>query len=170
MFGRIESEIANALQGIIERAVARQLTNDDLDVLAYFMSLQWLRMRYFRERLQKVQSELMKWMYRAGAKGPGFQDLVRRTAEGREMSDGQIEEMKRFIHSDRYSIGIDNLTHLSLMEAKHIHGFHNLLLAKKWKIMLSSKPYYLITTDNPERFVNCVPVTGREWIARPERD
>lgn len=148
VFGRIESEIANALPGIIERALALQLTNGDLDILAYFMSVQWLRTPSFREQLQKMQSDLIKWMCRAEARGPGFKDLVRR-AEGCEISDEQIEEMKRFIESDRYSIGVDNLTHLRFMCRENVDGYHNLLLAKKWRIIHSEEPYYFITTDNP---------------------
>ena len=147
VFGQIENVIAEPLPGIIERAVAQQLTNGDLDVLAYFMSVQWLRTPKFRERLQKMESELMKWML---SRSPRFQDSIRihSAAEGLEMSDEkQIEEVKRFIQSA--VLRTNNALSLNFISEEKINGFCNLLLAKKWRIILSEGPYHFITSDNP---------------------
>ena len=150
VFHQIENVIAEALPGIIERAVAQQLTNGDLDVLAYFMSVQWLRTRFFRERLQKIQSEIMKGMLMGLANFPGFQDRIRNAAEGHEISDEQIEEVKRLIQSGEYDFPRNNnALHLNFIGNEKIYGYHNLLLAKKWRITLSGEPYRFITSDNP---------------------
>ena len=149
VFGRIERLIANALPGIIERAVALQLTNDDLEVLAYFMSAQWLRTRFFRDRIQKMQSKLLKWTFRQQASRPGFQDYIRSTTEGREMSDKEIEEVKRYIQSGEYDLRFDNSQHLNFIDQERVNGFRNLLLAKKWRIVLSEEPCRFVTSDNP---------------------
>ena len=149
VFGKIEHVIAKALPEIIEHAGTQQLTNGDLDVLARFMSVQWLRTRSFRERLQKMQSEVMKWMLKQQASLPGFQDHIRSTAKGSEIPDEQIEEMKRLIESGEYDIRTNNAQHLNFIGEEEINGFCNLLLAKKWRIILSEGPYHFITSDNP---------------------
>ena len=56
-FGQIESKFADTLPRIIERAGPQQLTNDDLNVLAYFMSVQRVRTPAFRELVQKLRSK-----------------------------------------------------------------------------------------------------------------
>ena len=147
-FSRIEDVSAKVLPGVIERAVAQQLTNDDLYVLADFMSIQWLRTRSFRERLQKMQSEMMKWMLKQRASLPGLQDHICSTAEGCKMTDEQIEEVKRLIESGKYDIRTNNAEHLNVISGE-INGFRNLLLAKTWRIILSEGPYHFITSDNP---------------------
>ncbi len=149
VFCRIEDVSAKALRGVIERGVAQHLTNGDLDELAYFMSVQWLRTRFFRARLQKMQSELMKWMLKQLASLPGFQDHIRSMAEGRQIPDEQIEEVERLIESDEYDIPTNNAQHLNFIGEEEINGFRNLLLVKKWRIILSDGPYRFITSDNP---------------------
>ena len=149
VFGKVEDKIEKALPGIIERTDAQKLTNDDLGVLAYFMSVQWLRTRSFRERLQKMESEKIKWTLKQRARLPGFQDYIRSTAEESEIPDEQIEEGKRFIESGEYDIGTNNAQHLNFIGEEEINGFCNLLLAKKWRIILSEGPHHFITSDNP---------------------
>ena len=146
VFGQIEDIFAKLSPGIIERALALQLTNDDLDGLAYFMSVQWLRTGFFRERLQKVQSDVVKWMLKQRARFPGFQDRIRGAAEGREISDEQIDEVKRIFQSGEYSIRFDNSSHLRFVDEEKVNGFRNLLLAKRWRINLSEDPYRFITS------------------------
>ena len=148
VFGQIEDKCDKALPGIIERAVSQQLTNGDLYVLAYLMSAQWIRTLSFRERLHKVQSEIQKWMLKQRAGLPEFQDYICSTADVREISDEQIEEVKRFIDSDDDS-PYNNAQHLDFIGERSINGFCNLLLAKKWRIIISEGPYHFITSDNP---------------------
>ena len=116
----MQQRVPDALPGIIERAVAQQLTNGDLYVLAYFMSAQWIRTPSFRERLQKIQSEAQKWI------------LKQRASE-----------------SGEYDIGTNNAQHLNFIGEEQINGFCGLLVAGKWRITLSEGPYHFITSDNP---------------------
>ena len=144
LFGKIENIIADALPGVIERAVGRQLTSSDLDVLANFMSVQWIRTPHFRELVQEGAGIGMKQIVKKLAISGG----LRSTAEGLEMSSEQIEGMERFILSGQYNIRIpDNALPLSFV--KEIPIFSDLLLAKKWRIILSEEPYRFITSDNP---------------------
>ena len=150
VFGQIENVIAVSRLGIIKRAVTQQLTNDDLAVLAYFMIVQWLRTPSFRERVQEIESEAMKLFLEMQSSRPRFQDRLRRefAAEGIEMSDEkQTEEVKRIIQSG--VLRINNASALNLISEEKVNGFCGLLLAKKWRIILSEGPYRFITSDNP---------------------
>ena len=60
-----------------------------------------------------------------------------------------MEEVKQFIQSGEYNIRFDNSQHLNLIGEDQVNGFHNLLLAKKWRVILSEEPYRFITSDNP---------------------
>ena len=148
LFSAMEDIFDKAFQGIINRAVNLQLNNDDVDVLAYFMTIQWFRTSHLRERLQKMYSEAMKWQLRVRASLPGFQDFVRSTATAREVSDEQIEKAKRLIQSGEYEF-VGNAPHLNFITEKKINIFRSLLLAKKWRIILSEGPHHFITSDNP---------------------
>ena len=114
VFGKIEHVIAKILPEIIEHAGTQQLTNGDLDVLARFMSVQWLRTRSFRERLQKMQSEIRKWMLKQRASLPGFQDHIQETAEAHEVSEEKLRgAVNRLIESGEYDIRTNNAQHLN---------------------------------------------------------
>ena len=158
LFSAMEDIFDKAFPGIINRAVNLQLNNDDVDVLAYFMTIQWFRTSHLRERLQKMYSEAMKWQLRVRASLPGFQDFVRSTATAREVSDEQIEKVKRLIQSGKYEF-VGNAPHLNFITEKKINIFRSLLLAKKWRIILSEGPHHFITSDNP--VVEWIPLRTR---------
>ena len=126
VFGKIEHVIAKTLPEIIEHAGTQQLTNGDLDVLARFMSVQWLRTRSFRERLQKMQSEIRKWMLKQRASLPGFKDHIQETAEAHEVSEEKLREaVNRLIESGEYDIRTNNAQHLNFTGEEEINGFCN---------------------------------------------
>ena len=152
VFGKIEDVFEKALPRIIERTDAQKLTNGDLDMLAYFMSVQWLRTPFFRERLQKIRSEFMKWFIQLrAARSPRFlQDHIQEAAEAHEVSEEKLREaVNRFIESGEYDIRNNNAQHLNFIDEGKFNGFCNLFLAKKWRIILSEGPYHFITSDNP---------------------
>ena len=99
-----EKMIAEALPGIIERADAQKLTNGDLDMLAYFMSVQWLRPRFFRERLQKIRSEFIKsFSCEQPIPRDSFKTTSRKLPEAHEVSKEKLREaVNRLIESGEY--------------------------------------------------------------------
>ena len=144
MLGRIESKIADALPGVIERA-DRQLTSSDLDVLANLMSLQWVRTPHFREQVETIATPATKLILKKLASS----GALRSAAQDMGMSDeGIVERLEQNILLDRYNIRITTNA-FSLLFVKDIPEFSGLLLAKKWRIVLSEEPYRFITSDNP---------------------
>ena len=58
--------------------------------------------------------------------------------------------MNRLIESGEYDFReTNNASHLNFIDEDKVNGFYNLLLAKKWRIILSEGPYHFITSDNP---------------------
>ena len=161
LLSAMEDIFDKAFPGIIKRAVNLQLNNDDVDVLAYFMSVQWLRTRYFREWLQKMQSEVMKWVLKQRASLPRFQDYIREASDAHELK----EHVNRLIESGEYDFReTNNTSHLNFISDEKINGFSNLLLAKRWRIYFSEGPYHFITSDNPVAVwsppgIGLIPVT-----------
>jgi len=164
-FGQIENKIAGALPGIIDRAVAWQLTDRDLVILAVFMSVQWLRTPFFREMLQKAESDPMKQLSKKLVTFGYFRSM----AKEHEMSTEELEEMEQFIRSGQYNIrSTNNALHLSFIKKEDITEFAHFLLAKKWRIFLSERPYYFITSDNPvaEWFPPRTGIFGASFMER----
>ena len=144
MFGRIESAIANPLPEIIKRAVGRKLISSDLDVLANFMSVQWIRTPHCRKRVQTIAVEAMKKILKKLASS----GALRSAPQDMGMSDEGIERLEQNILSDRRNLRIPTNA-FSLLSFKDIPEFSGRLLAKKWRIVLSEEPYRFITSDNP---------------------
>ena len=140
LFRKIENVIADSLPGVIEHSVDRQLTSSDLDVLANIVSVQWIRTPHFRDLVQEVAGIGLKQNVKKLAICGG----LRSAAERLGMSGEQIEGMERFILSGQYNIRVPNNA-LPLSFVKEIPGFSWLLLAKKWRIVLSDEPYRFIT-------------------------
>ena len=149
VFGQIEDQYSKALPAIIDRARATDLTNDDLARLAYFMSVQWLRTASFRDRVNKIQADLTKWVMKTRASMAGFEEHIRDTVKEHEVSDGDVRDVKQLLQSFEYDVRFDNSQHLRLIDKGNVNGFFNLLLAKRWRIILTEDPYRFITSDNP---------------------
>ena len=150
VFGQIEDMVAKALPEVIEQARSLRLTDDDLGILAYFMSVQWLRTSYFRERLQKMNANLMKQVLRITASHPGFREHARSMLGAPDISDEAIDEAQRLFRSGEYDLRhTSNALHLEFISDEKIHGFRNLLLAKKWRIIHAKDAAHFITSDNP---------------------
>ncbi len=96
-FSGMEDAFEKSFPGIINRADELRLSNVDMNVLAYFMTIQWIRTLHLRERLQKMYSDRMKWELRVRASSPGFQDFVREVYPDQEFSDEEIEKIKQLM-------------------------------------------------------------------------
>ena len=117
LLSAMEDIFDKAFPGIINRAVNLQLNNDDVDVLAYFMSVQWHRTRYFREWLQKMQSEVMKWVLKQRASLPRFQDYIREASDAHKVDEHELKEhVNRLIESGEYDFReTNNTSHLNFI-------------------------------------------------------
>ena len=54
MFSDMESGVAEVLPEAIARLIDSRATDEDFQMLAMFMSAQWLRTKYFRDRLNSL--------------------------------------------------------------------------------------------------------------------
>jgi hypothetical protein len=137
-FGALENAVASRLDGILDRARRGALTNEDFDLLAYFMSLQWLRTEYFRQRLNWLQEDMLRKVM------PKIVALQQRAGQ---LSDGAAKELVRVYSEGK--LRFTNVAHLMFLSPDRVEGFHNLFYGKDWNIIRATERRRFITSDNP---------------------
>jgi hypothetical protein len=152
LFGGFETQIAERLPTIIEHARDKQLSNGDLDTLAYMMALQRMRTERFRKMIQSFEADALKWVLQTTSQFPSAVAEMRKLADekGLELTPELLEQTQQFFADGNYTIETDNTTHLKfLMSQERLEGFHNLFLSKQWNILKADKQYRFVTSDNP---------------------
>jgi Protein of unknown function (DUF4238) len=169
--GVVESHIAERLPAVVERCLRHGLTGPDYSVLALLMSLQWMRTEHFRQRMQELEAKLLRDLMQKTAGFPGFTDTARRAIRdsGGEPTDEAIERLRKFLRERRYELKVGNSTHILFMfQGDSLVGFHNLLLAQDWRVLLAKGRYRFVTTDNPvaEVFPPRKSIYGHTFLER----
>jgi len=152
LFGALESQIAERLPRIIEHARLEQLSNPDLDTLAYMMALQLMRTERFRDVVQKLESQMLKFVSTTMAHFPGFTEDARRLAKehGKEMSEEEAKQLQEFLARGEYTLTTDNTSHMRFIAGgDNLVGFHNLFFFKQWNILKATGQFCFVTSDNP---------------------
>ena len=150
-FNRIETKIADSLPTAIAHAQAGALDEADLDMLAYMMSLQWLRTDLFRTRMQQMQGEMYKKISQMRARFPGFIEDAQEIAKehGKEITPEQAAQLRDDIVQGKFSVKMSNRGHLQFLTPDRVEGFHNLFYGKQWNVLTPGETYRFITSDNP---------------------
>ncbi len=146
-FGSYEDRIAKYLPDVIEHARGQSLTDDDFDILAYFMSTQWMRTVYFRNQLNRMQEDVTKKMMAMTISPERIKRVF--AGFGQELSDPEAMELAEVVKEEKYSVQFTNIVHLRFMNQKEIEGFHNLFFHKQWNVLTTTGQYRFITSDNP---------------------
>jgi hypothetical protein len=147
LFTSLEGQIAAKLTDILGHIENEELTAGDLDTLAYFLSLQWLRTDFFRQRLFAMEEDLLRRVLSMTVN----EAEVRRIMEkhGQQLSKEQIRVIVQTYRTGDYRLRFTNKAHLQFLTPDRIVGFHNLFFAKKWNIIKRGERWRFITSDNP---------------------
>jgi hypothetical protein len=91
LFTSLEGQIAARFPDILRRIGSRTVITSDLDTLSYFLSLQWLRTDFFRQRLFAMQEQMLRTIFAMTVN----EDEVRRIMEkhGRQLTDEQVRNI-----------------------------------------------------------------------------
>lgn len=163
-FGEIEDKFAKEYDNIVDAIWSyRPLTDQQLDVLAWFMASLWIRSPHMRNQVNKTIADGMKQITTMMASQPNFKDGAKEALEkeGYRVTDEQIEDARKTLESGEYELAFDNnVNHLRLI-AK-CEEFYKWFIIKKWRFYLAKGSKKFITTDTPvvEVFNN----TGRTMI------
>lgn len=165
-FSEIEDKFAKEYSGIVDAIWNyKPLTDQQLDILAWFMASLWIRSPRMRNQVNKTMADGMKQMTTMMASDPNFTDGAKEVLEkeGHNVTDEQIEDARKTLESGEYELTFDNnVNHLNLIA--HCGEFYRWFLIKKWRFYLAKGSKKFITTDTPviEIFNN----TGKTMIEK----
>jgi hypothetical protein len=165
-FGEIEDKFAKEYDDIVDAIWNyRPLTDQQLDILAWFMASLWIRSPHMRNQVNKTMADGMKKMTTLMASHTNFTDGAKEALEkeGHKVTDKQIEDARKTFESGEYELTFDNnVNHLQLI-AK-CEEFHRWFVIKKWRFYLAKGSKKFITTDTPvvEVFNN----TGKTMVEK----
>ncbi|MFZ1301825.1 MAG: DUF4238 domain-containing protein [Candidatus Microsaccharimonas sp.] len=150
-FGEIEDKFAKEYNTIVDTIWNyKPLTDQQLDILAWFMASLWIRSPHMRNQVNKTMADGMKQITSLMASHPNFADGTKQALkeEGLEVTDEQIEDARKTFESGEYELTFDNnVNHLQLI-AK-CEEFHRWFVIKKWRFYLAKGSKKFITTDTP---------------------
>lgn len=165
-FSGIENRFAKEYDGIVDAIWNyRPLTDQQLDILAWFMASLWIRSPHMRRQVNKTMADAMKQITSLMASHPNFNDGAKEglEKEGHIVTDEQIEDARKTLESGKYELTFENNAHhLNLIA--HCEEFYRWFLIKKWRFYLAKGSKKFITTDTPviELFNN----TGKTMIEK----
>lgn len=150
-FGEIEDKFAKEYDNIIDAIWNyRPLTDQQLDILAWFMSSLWIRSPRMRKQVNKTMADGMKQMTTLMASHPNFTDGAKQALakEGHKVTEEQIEDARKTFESGEYELTFDNnINHLQLIA--NCEEFHRWFVIKKWRFYLAKGSKRFVTTDTP---------------------
>lgn len=150
-FGEIEDKFAKEYDGIVDAIWNyRPLTDQQLDILAWFMASLWIRSPRMRNQINKTMADGMKQVAQIMASHPNFmkgakEDLAK---EGRIVTDKQIEDARETFIKGEFELTFDNnANHLQLIA--NCEEFHRWFLIKNWRFYLAKGSKKFVTSDTP---------------------
>ena len=166
-FGVLETRVAAEFPQVIEHAHTKALTINDLETLAYMLSLQWLRTNVFRQRMKTMESNVLGQLSKIYAKTPSFPQELQEAA-GKTMTPEEIEVVRQsFIRSEHTISFKGNRTHLGFLTPERVEGFHRLFMVKQWNVIHAGGQCHFITSDNPvSDVINSAGFYGAHFLQR----
>lgn len=149
-FQVIENLFSSDFDGIIATIESYgQLSDEQLDKLAWFMASLWLRSPQMRTRLNKMMEDGMKQMMQFTASHPDFaeQSKKRLAEDGIAVTDDMIANAKKTFEDGKYNIDFDNQNHLHFIA--QCEEFYRWFRAKNWRFYLAKGSKQFITSDTP---------------------
>lgn len=165
-FGEIEDKFAREYDSIVETIWSyRHLTDQQIDILAWFMASLWIRSPRMRNQINQTMADVMKQTTKLMASHPSFTDGAKKALEkkGYKLTTGQIENARKALETGEYELTFDdNTNHLQFIT--NCEEFHRWFVIKKLRFYLAKGSKKYITTDTPvvEVFNN----TGKTMVEK----
>jgi Protein of unknown function (DUF4238) len=138
----------------IEPIIAKLLNNSQIDdkekwVIAFLMSMLWIRGPAMREQINRMSEEVMKHVNKLRFSHPStdslFDEFDRET--GSTTTPEMREKLKRTMTEGDYSLKFNNASHLHMFDS--FQGFANLFHAQDWLVYIAKSDKKFTTSDNP---------------------
>ncbi|NCT54693.1 DUF4238 domain-containing protein [Candidatus Falkowbacteria bacterium] len=151
LFKVLEDKIAPKYNIFIEKVLSNShIEEKDMYYAACFMSMLWIRSKYFRENVNKMNNDALKKINKLRASDGSFENYLKETIKKRgddSIRDEDIKLYKDLLISGDYDLKFSNKHHLLFL--KNMEGFSNLFFAKNWRAYFAPADYSFITSDTP---------------------
>jgi hypothetical protein len=136
-------------------------------IIAFLMSMMWIRGQAMRNQINKMVADSTKWMIAqqfSFQPEKHFDDYDK--AKGTTTSPETREKLKEIFVNQNYEVSPNNAMHLNNL--KDITGYANLFYHQHWTVYISKISKKFATTDNPLaiRFPKAKGLYGRTFLER----
>ncbi|MCK5061629.1 DUF4238 domain-containing protein [Candidatus Parcubacteria bacterium] len=149
-FKDLENKLTPIYNNFIENVLNYKKINDDeLYYVAYFMSMLWIRSEYFRENMNRINSDMMKQINKRRASSTGFTDYIKQVfkEKGEKITYTEAEECRQFLLEGKYDLKFSNHEHLMFLDK--IDPFANMFYGKNWQAYIVTGESQFVTSDTP---------------------
>jgi hypothetical protein len=152
-FSKIETEIAPLLKAIDQEL--RQPTKDELEVLVWFIAIQWVRVPAFRPRVIMIEESVFRSQLLRDLETPEtWAAALKRSRIPTDSPGTEYEAVREFIHSKQYSLEAENEWYVQqAFRAANIIA--PMLMDRHWRISFSKTGNYIgsdcpVAMDGPK--------------------
>lgn len=149
-FNAVETHYSKHYEGIVDNILMyRQLSHEQLDALAWFVACLWVRSPQMRSRMNAMMEDGLKQFMKFTASHPSFMEHSKKALEkeGKSVTEEQLKEVAETFITGKYTIDLDNQTHLSLIIK--CEEYRNWFYAKSWRFYIAKADKRFITSDTP---------------------
>lgn len=148
-FGKMENFIGANLDSIIEKILDnKQIEVADKWIVAFLMSMLWIRGQEMRKQIHRIEKETTKWMIETELSiqpDRFFNEYERKN--GVKISPELRGKLQKMMTSGEVELKPTNAMHLQNLD--NIKGFANLFYHQHWTVFISKVSSKFVTTDNP---------------------
>ncbi len=165
LFKGMENNLAPKYNRFVEKVLSNShVEEEDIYYASCFMSMLWIRSKYFRESMNKMNNDALKKINKIRASHEGFEDYMKEIVNQRgddKITSEDIKLYKNLLVSGEYDLKFSNKNHLLFLQS--MEGFSNLFFAKNWRAYFAPPGYNFITSDTP--ISEMVPKSSGFWGA-----
>ena len=148
-FQKMEGFISDNLDSIVGKFLDnKQIEIEDKWIVAFLMSMLWIRGQEMRKQIHRITEETTKWMIEQeySIRPDKLFDEYEKN-RGVTISPELRKKIQEIMVNKEYEIKPDNTMHLKNLE--NIKGFANLFYHQYWTVYISKVSSKFATTDNP---------------------
>lgn len=147
----LENNVARHLPQIYNKILNYEhIKPDEKYAMACFSSMLWLRSKYMRKQLNRMNEDITKQMMERQASHKNFSQYVKQLFEnsGKTLVDDDVNKIRQTFLERRYSLDFDNGQHLRFLFGE-LERFANMFYGKHWRIYFAKGTKRFITSDTP---------------------
>lgn len=166
-FQKMENFIGGNLDSIVEKILNnKQIEVADKWIVAFLMSMLWIRGREMRNQIHRIEKETTKWMLQTEYKIQPDRLFDEYEKRGVTISPQLRAKLQEMMARNEFEIKPTNAMHLKNLE--NIKGFANLFYHQHWTVFISNVSNKFSTTDNPLaiKFPKAKGIHGRTFLER----